>query len=337
MKNISSKLARGLLVRGMINLITQKPLAISFEITHSCNANCSHCDKDGIIPNEKLAPPEKFDEIYRQLRPLFAQISGGEPLLRSDYLDVVKLFRSHGTLPMVAFVSNAALMTIEKYLELKKAGVDQFSFSIDMPDERHDKNRQIPGLFQHLSEIIPKMTAMGYHDIAMICAIRKQNLPYLIDITKTALKWGASMTFSSYTRLRTNSDAHSLKTEEELQLLRHQIGQLIEMRRQGAPIVNTEAVFMGMIKFFETNYIPNCRTGIRHLVVNPDGSLVPCAMHKVTFGAQKELINNFTKKNACGACYVPLRANSEMSFSHLWNDLVLDYFKKRLRQNNHQN
>jgi MoaA/NifB/PqqE/SkfB family radical SAM enzyme len=334
MKNISPKLARGLFVRGVANLLMKKPLAISFEITHSCNANCSHCDKDGIIPNEKLAPPEKFDQIYRQLRPLFAQVSGGEPLLRQDYLDVVRLFRSHGTLPMIAFVSNASLMTVEKYVELKQAGVDQFSFSLDMPDERHDKNRQIPGLFKHLSEIIPRMTALGYHDIAMISVIRRENLPYLLDIANTAFRWGASLTFSSYTQLRTQSDAHSLKTTEELQLLRHQIEQLIAMRRQGAPIVNTEAVFRRMIDFFETNHIPNCRTGIRHLVVNPDGTLAPCAMHKIRFENRRALVTNFTNHNTCGACYVPLRANTEMTWSQLWNDLARDYFRKRRQRKN---
>ena len=334
MKNIPTKLALNLLSSGLKNLATGKPLAISFEITHSCNANYSQCDKEGIIPNENLAPPEKFDEVYMQLRPLFAQVSGGEPLLRDDYLDVVKLFRSHGTMPMIGFVSNASLMTPEKYKELVETGVNQFSFSIDMPDERHDQNRQIPGLFNHLSDIIPKMTAMGHHNITMISVIRKQSLPYLIDIAKTAFKWNASIIFSSYTALRTNSDEHSLKTEEELQLLRDQIQKLIEMQRQGAPIFNTETVFKGMVKFFETNNIPNCKTGIRHLVVNPDGSLVPCAMHKISFDTQSDLIKKFTKNNKCGSCYVPLRANSELSFGHLWSDLVMDYLKKRFRSSN---
>jgi len=332
MKNISTNLALNMLSSGMKNLLTGNPLAISFEITHSCNANCSHCDKDGFIPNEKLAPPEKFNELYLQLRPLFAQVSGGEPLLRKDYLDIVKLFRSHGTMPMISFVSNASLMTPEKYKELTAAGVNQFSFSLDMPDERHDQNRQIPGLFKHLSTIVPQMTALGFHNITMICVIRKQSLPYLIDIARTAFRWNASIIFSSYTALRTHSEEHSLRTPEELQLLRQQIDKLIDMRRQGAPIYNTETVFKGMIQFFETGNIPNCKTGIRHLVVNPDGSLVPCAMHKISFATQSDLIRNFTRHNTCGSCYVPLRANSELSFGALWSDFVMDYLKKQFHR-----
>jgi MoaA/NifB/PqqE/SkfB family radical SAM enzyme len=328
---VPGKLAISILLNGIYNLIFKKPLAVSFEITHSCNANCSHCDKEGIIPNENIAPPEKFDEVYQQLRPLFAQLSGGEPLLREDYLEIVKLFRSHGTMPLIAFVSNASLMTPEKYKELVEHGVNQFSISLDMPDERHDANRRIPGLYKHLSELIPKMTSMGYHNVTMISAIRKANLPYLVDIANKAFEWNASMIFSSYTKLRTNSDEHSLQTEEELQLLRDQIEQLIEMKKKGAAIYNTENMFRNMIKFFETNYIPNCQTGIRHLVVNPDASLVPCAMHKVNFQKQEDLVRDFTRQNECGACYVPLRATSEFTLRDYIRDFAVEYIKNRFR------
>ena len=331
MKNIRTKQALRIFSGGVSNLINKKPLAVSFEITHSCNANCSHCDKEGMIPNEKLASPEKFNEVYMQLKPLFAQISGGEPLLRDDYLDIVKLFRSHGTMPMVAFVSNAALMTPEKYKELVANGVNQFSFSLDMPDKRHDENRYIPGLFDHLSDIVPKMTSMNHKNITMICVIRRQSLPYLIEIAEQAFKWNASMIFSSYTKLRTNSEEHCLSTPEEFQLLRKQIGKLIEMRRKGAPIINSEPVFKNMIKFFETQYIPNCRAGIRHLVVNPDGSMVPCAMFKKGYQTQKELINDFSKNNKCGACYVPLRANCELTVKELVGNFAFDYVKSKFR------
>lgn len=328
MIRISTKLASNIIRRGARNLMAKKPLAISFEITHSCNANCSHCDKNGIIENENLAPPEKFDEVYQQLQPPLAQISGGEPLLREDHLEIIKLFRSHGILPLIAFVSNGALMTLDKYLELRKAGVNQFSLSLDMPDERHDKNRRIPGLFKHLSDIIPRMSAMGFQDVALISVIRKQSLPYLIDIANKAIEWNVAITFSSYTQLRTKSDEHSIKTEADLQLLRKQIDALIEMRRRGARIVNAEAIFQGMFNFFKTNNIENCRTGIRHLVVNPDASLVPCAMHKVSFNSQKELIRNFTNKNKCGACYVPLRANTEMGLKEMVFDFGADFIRR---------
>ena len=48
-------------------------------------------------------------------------------------------------LPYTILVSNWSLMTEERYLELREAGVDQFSVSLDFPDERHDDFRGYPG------------------------------------------------------------------------------------------------------------------------------------------------------------------------------------------------
>ncbi len=331
MNGISINSALNIAGRGIRNIFFKKPLAISFEIIHSCNANCAHCDKDGMIEDEILALPERFVEIYDDLKPIFAQISGGEPLLREDVIDIIKLLRSRGhVLPVIVFVSNASLLTFDKYKELQKAGVNQYSFSLDMPDNRHDDNRQIPGLFAHLSDLVPKITAEGHKNVTMICAIRRDNLPYLTDIANTAIiKWNANMIFSSYTRLRTGDAVHSPQSRDELKLLETQIDKLIEMKRQGAPIFNSESMFRGMIQFFKTNNIPNCRTGYRHLVINPDGSLVPCAMHQVKFHTQKELIDNFTKTNECGACYVPLRANTEKTLKQYWQDMVVAYAKQQ--------
>lgn len=48
------------------------------------------------------------------------------------------------------------------YLELRAAGVDQFSVSLDFPDERHDEFRLHPGLFKHLSEIVPRLARLPF-------------------------------------------------------------------------------------------------------------------------------------------------------------------------------
>ena len=117
--------------RWIWNTLMQKPWAISIEVTHNCTANCEHCDKGELIKNEKQATPEEYRQIYEQIRPLVVQISGGEPLLRKDILDIVRIFNNPEHLPYIVFVTNASLLTEEKYDQLKKAGVDQFSISLD--------------------------------------------------------------------------------------------------------------------------------------------------------------------------------------------------------------
>jgi MoaA/NifB/PqqE/SkfB family radical SAM enzyme len=319
-----------LLMQGLVNVIRKRPLAISLEITHSCNCNCLHCDKGGIIANEELASPECFGEIVRGLKPLFAQMSGGEPLLREDVYDIIKEIKVWGGPPHIVFVTNAQLLNKKKYLRLKEIGVDEFSISLDYPDERHDENRGVPGLYRHLNSLIPQLANYHNNDITLISVIRKENLNDLPALAKHALKWDVAINFSTYTPLRTGDNTKSVTSQEELELLRKQIDYLIDFKRKTGRVFTTETVLKRYYEFFANgSYMPDCRAGYRSLVVNPDGRLVPCAMQKRPFYNQADLIDNFSKTNTCGGCYVSMRANTEKSVGLLLKDGLSVYRQKQ--------
>jgi len=310
-----------LLNLGIANLIYRRPLAISLEITHSCNCNCLHCDKGGMIVNEELAPTRRFGEIVKELKPLFAQISGGEPFLRADVFDIIKEIKVWGGPPHVVFVTNAQLLNKKKYLRLKQIGVDEFSISLDYPDERHDKNRGVPGLYAHLNDLIPQLARYRNNDITLISVIRKENLNDLPALAEHAVKWDTTINFSTYTPLRTGDRTKSVTGKKELELLRKQIDHLIDFKRTTGRVFTTETVLNRYYRFFANgSYMPNCQAGYRSLVVNPDGRLVPCAMQKKPFDSQADLVNNFSRTNTCGGCYVSMRANTEKSIGLLFKD-----------------
>ncbi|MGB3340906.1 MAG: radical SAM protein [bacterium] len=330
MPNIDYSTAFRLSCQGVYNLFCKKPLAISLEITHSCNCNCTHCDKGGIIANEELAPPRRFGEIVRELKPLFAQISGGEPFLRADVFDIIKEIKVWGGPPHVVFVTNAQLLSKKKYLWLKEIGVDEFSISLDYPDERHDKNRGVPGLYKHLNDLIPQLARYRNNDITLISVIRKENLNDLPALAEHAVKWDTTINFSTYTPLRTGDRTKSVTGKKELELLRKQIDYLIDFKRTTDRVFTTETVLNRYYTFFANgSYMPNCQAGYRSLVVNPDGRLVPCAMQKKPFHNQADLIDNFSKTNTCGRCYVSMRANTEKSVGLLLIDGLSVFRQKR--------
>jgi len=319
---VSKILALKFISQGIVNCIRTKPLVVSFEVTHSCTADCRHCDKGGKI-DETLASPQQLRSLYDEIQPLVVQISGGEPLLRDDILDVVRVFKNPGSLPYIVFISNASLMTEEIYLALKKAGVDQFGISLDFPDERHDENRRIPGLYNHLDELLPRLATHGHSDIGMITAITRENLPYLEEIVRQVEKWNAYVNFSVYTALRTDDDSFLISSEEDLQLLRKTIPRLIELKKETGRIFTSEHVLRRYQEFLENGSIPNCQAGRRCFVINPDASLSPCAMKgDLRFPSQSDLIEQFTQQNTCGGCYVSMRANAEKS---VWQALRDSY------------
>jgi len=105
-----------------------------------------------------------------------------------------------------------------------------------------------------------------------------------------------------------------------LEILRQAINELLILKKQNAHLINPELTLRDTLKFFEQKHMPNCKAGIRFLVVMPDGSLVPCSLHRHKYATQKEMIEDFSRTNRCGDCYVAIRAYSEMSLlSHIKN------------------
>ncbi|MBN2366116.1 MAG: radical SAM protein [Calditrichaeota bacterium] len=313
------------------NWILKKVFSISLEITHSCNCNCTHCDKGGPIPDEKLASPEKFGQITRELNPLVTQISGGDPFFRKDLYQIVKNVKLNKYYPYMVLVTNGWLFSEEKYKTLKSMGVDEFSVSLDFPDERHDENRGISGLYQHLNNLIPEITRYGNRDITIISVIRNQTLPELIRLAEKANEWGASIVFSAYTPLRTNDFDEAPLQPDQLEFLHQQLN-YIKNNRHNFRIYTSDSVLDGYYNFFTNGcHIPGCRAGYLSLVVNPDGKLVPCAMQSVSFDTREELIRQFSRTNDCGGCYVSLRANTERTLGKTVKEVISYFYQTKYK------
>jgi MoaA/NifB/PqqE/SkfB family radical SAM enzyme len=319
MANISLLQGVKLVGGGILTYMTNRPIVVSYEVTLSCNCNCRHCDLGGLIKDEKQIKPEEYGDLTQRLKPLAAQISGGEPLLRKDIAAIVKAIKQAGVQYMI-FVTNGVLLNESNYLRLREAGVDQFSVSLDFPDERHDEFRQRPGLFKRLEQNLPRLAKLGFRDIILNTAITKANLREILPLAKKAAEWGVDISYSAYTALRTGNEDYCLNNGEDLGILRQAINELITLKKHDIHLANPELTLRDTLKFFEQGYMPNCQAGIRFLVVMPDGSLVPCSLHRSKYATREEMIENFSRTNRCGNCYVAIRSYSEMSFfSHVKN------------------
>jgi len=319
MANVSLLQGIELFTGGIRNYITNRPIVVSYEVTLSCNCNCLHCDLGGVIKHEKQITPEEYGDLTQRLKPLAAQISGGEPLLRKDIAAIVKAIKQAGV-KYAILVTNGVLLNESNYLQLHEAGVDQFSVSLDFPDERHDEFRQRPGLYKRLERTLPHLASFGYRDIILNTAITQANVREILPLAKKAAEWGVDMSYSAYTARRTGNKDYCLNNGEDLEILRHAINELIILKKQGTHLVNPDLTLRDTLKFFEQKYMPNCKAGIRFLVVMPDGSLVPCSLQRTKYATREEMLEKFSRTNRCGDCFVAIRSYSEMSFlSHTKN------------------
>jgi MoaA/NifB/PqqE/SkfB family radical SAM enzyme len=322
-KAIPFKRAARMISRGTWSFLTNRPLVVSFEVTHSCVADCQHCDKGGIKPDPAgLLKPADYRRLRAELKPMAVQLSGGEPLLRRDLEDIVRAVKEPSGLPYTILVTNGRLFTEEKYLVLRALGVNQFSISLDFPDERHDEFRRLPGLYEHLSKLVPTLAAHGHDDVALNTAITRENVGSLRNIYERAAQWGVSISYSAYTPLRTHSMDHYISSTEDLDMLRRTLDDLLDLKSQNARIANSPWTLSGIYDFYLHGTIPGCNAGRRFMVVTPTGGLRPCSMFENTYTSQKAILKEWVPKNECGGCYVSIRSYLDASFWTLLKDNI---------------
>jgi len=318
-----------MLARGIRNKMQQKPLSVSFEITHSCTANCWHCNWGGPIKEERLSA-EEYAAICEELHPVVSHVSGGEPLARGDVYDIVEAQTHAGGLPWMIVVTNSSNLTPERFFKLKDSGMHQLSTSLDFPDERHDEFRRIPGLFERMSEVVPEIARKSKEkgDILLNVCITAWNYKDLAGMVRVAKEWGVPINFSVYTHLRVQ-DRSGLIEGEGLDGLAESISEVIDLRNQGYPVFTAPRVLWKFHRFLTEGGIGGCQAGRRFLVINPDGRLTPCAMVMAYFDKQEDMLANFTAQNTCEQCYISTRANTEKDFKEFLQDNG-DIFRKML-------
>lgn len=302
-----------------------RPICVSFEVTHSCVADCVHCDKGGVKHETVLMGPADYRRYSAELKPSVCQLSGGEPLMRGDLEDIVRAVKRKSGLPMVALVSNWWLMTEERYLALNEAGVSLFSVSLDFPDERHDDFRRVPGLYAKMSAIIPSLVKKyGRRNICLNSALTHANFTEIPGLVAKAEEWGTQISFSAYSCLRTGDTSLCINEPEDLEALSRHFAWLKAHKQRSGTVMNSDYILDQTYRFFAEGGLDGCQAGRRFLVVRPDGLINACSMWPdLQYGSRKEAVDGFkSTREGCDQCYVAIRAGTERPLARLVRDNI---------------
>jgi len=317
--------------RGSLNWLAQRPIVVSFEVTDACTCYCRHCDHGGPRDESRNLQPPEYRRYMEELRPCVVQVSGGEPLLRDDVVEIVRAIKGGPRPPYTILVSNWSLMTEPKYLALRDAGIDQFSVSLDFPDERHDQFRVHPGLYRHLEDLVPRLAKLGHDDIVLNSCITSENVGEIDAIADKARAWGVNLCYSAYSARRTGCRDLFLNTPEQLAELNAQLDRVEARRDPTNWIVNAPTTLEATRRYFGNGGTPGCKAGLRFLVVTADGALQPCSMqfHKYPLEKRALMVSAFTRSNQCDECYVSIRSYLDKSFPQLLWENVSEFLSVR--------
>ena len=107
------------------------PLAVHVEVVAACNLSCRHCFA-GELPRKTTLTLGELDRLFGELARLGSfriGLTGGEPLLRKDLLDVIDAATAHGLHPCLT--TNGLLLDEHMARELGKRELVWINVSLD--------------------------------------------------------------------------------------------------------------------------------------------------------------------------------------------------------------
>lgn len=143
----------------------EAPQRVYWELTRACDLACSHCRANA---DPRTNPRELGTHtVYRILNEIAAEcrphiiLTGGDPLKRRDFFNIVKHTVDRG-LPCLVAPSATALLTPEVIADLAALRVDAMSLSLDGSRPGiHDTLRGVEGTFDHTVTIGRRIVASG--------------------------------------------------------------------------------------------------------------------------------------------------------------------------------
>jgi organic radical activating enzyme len=154
------------------------------EVTDNCNFNCPGCFRKNGLEGHKQLDEIKEDILFSIKSTNCSRIciSGGEPLLHPNIVEVVHFITDQKIKPII--LSNGEFLTPEFARDLKKAGLYQFYLHVDSNQGRQGwigkTEMQMNELRQHYADLLDKAKIKCGFNLT----IRHSNLDEVKDIVE---------------------------------------------------------------------------------------------------------------------------------------------------------
>ena len=287
-----------------------RPYVVSWNLTYRCNLACEHCylDAGGApqVATENFADRSELgtEECFRVIDDIAAFapecvtiLTGGEPLLRRDILDIVR--RASERELWVVVGTNGVRITENVAKRLQEAGARGLSLSLDALDpDRHDGFRKVRGAWQNTVEGAKILHNTGLPFIVQTTA-GSHNLGELDAIADFAYERLAAKVWNLYFLVPTGrgqfvSDMNPAQYDEVLNSLYR-----IQQKYSRRMLVNAKCAPHYIKTVLEngdtdsrirvySNGAGGCPAGTHYMGIRPNGDVTPCPYLPVFAGSLRK-------------------------------------------------
>lgn len=257
-----------------------------------CPLRCQHCDLSGLsivepVPVEVWC--ERIGELAGEVEPPFmVGISGGEPLVYPGLHHIVRTCREAGF--FVAVGTSALPLNEVSAGRLLEAGISALVVSIDGLAPTHDLLRGYPGLFQHALSCLRLVRRLSPRlSLSIVATVTRPAVGQLVGLVELAQHDPAidAICFHTLSANLGGPDEHDPRWHRGSELwpgghpgLDDELGRLMELAEQGAPIVNSAAELAQMRRFYRDpdTHLRPCDQVDQGLLMLPGGIVKLCPL-----------------------------------------------------------
>jgi radical SAM protein with 4Fe4S-binding SPASM domain len=173
-----------------------RPFLVFWEITRACALACSHCRAEA---QHRRDPAEltrseagRLVDQLAQLKPPMLILTGGDPMMRPDVLDIAARASAAGLRVALSPSATPRLMRSD-FHAIRAAGIERMSLSLDgATRETHDAFRRVPGTFDRTLRAM-EMAADAGISLQINTTLTKGNLHEFGAFRDLMFEWKPAM------------------------------------------------------------------------------------------------------------------------------------------------
>jgi MoaA/NifB/PqqE/SkfB family radical SAM enzyme len=216
-------------------------------------------------------------------------------------------------------VTNGSLLTPERVVRLKEAGLDNLLVSLDSTwPQVHDQQRGASGLHAQAVECMRWIRSeflKGHRTGGIMCVISRRNSAHVNEIVDFAHKLGVYVIFQPYHPNKTGNPEYTPEFNEA------EARQFLRLMERTRSMLNSRSYLAGIQPFLTQQDRPSCNAGLKYFSIDPFGHLHPCVdMPPVGHILEDDLTALRSEKaqamvRACRGCWYCFRGEADTSLS----------------------
>jgi MoaA/NifB/PqqE/SkfB family radical SAM enzyme len=148
-------------IQNRTGAVPPRPSWCTYLVTYRCNARCGMCDSWRMKPGAEMMAGE-VDAVFAKIGALdVVRITGGEPFLRGDLLDLARAIQERSRPLVMHVTTNGSLPEEVESFARRFSGRLQVMVSFDGMEEEHDRSRGPEVTFAKAMETVRRLAALG--------------------------------------------------------------------------------------------------------------------------------------------------------------------------------